>query len=102
MNDKMPKPDASPKRVSVKPAKALKEDQTKAKFYVRVVLSSFEAGLIAKLRKIDFGTFDVVKRDGEPRKVDHIIDSQVIEESDAVQLQVDNDILEKEVESLIL
>lgn len=74
--------------------KKLIGDNTKEPdFYVKVVLSSFEAALIRKLRKFEWGTFVVLKQNRQPRKCD-VQESDFLHESDGMALEIESKELE--------
>lgn len=69
----------------------------KPDFYVKIVLSSYEAALIRKLRKFEWGDFVVLKQFGEPRKCD-AQESSFLDESDGMALEIES----REMESKLL
>jgi hypothetical protein len=68
----------------------------KPDFYVKVTLSSFEAALIMKLRKYDWGTFVIQKQNGQPRKCD-VQESDFLKESDGIALELINEEFEQKL-----
>lgn len=73
----------------------------KAEMYVRIVVSSYEAALIKKLRMYEFGTFNVYKSGGEPRRCE-TLGSEILKESDGLALAIESKDFELENQDKIV
>lgn len=81
----------------------LKKDLNKKdpEFYVRMVLSSFEAAVIRALRRYEWGELQIIIQHGQPRK-GWYKDSIIFTETDGAAANAESKILESKLKHPII